>query len=90
MRTAVARLIDAIGSGIFFFGIFLRGKRNDAIALSDTVDQFKRRCPRNQEWMNLAGENYDPAQRKYRQVIRYLNPAKILFNVELLLTLGLI
>jgi len=40
--------------------------------------------------MNLAREYYDPAQWQHGQDIRNLDPAKILFNVELLLTLGLI
>ena len=83
-------LIHPLGAGVFLFRILLRSQCDYTIALADAIYELERRRPGDQERMNLAGKNYDPAQWEYRQDIRNLDLAQILFNVEFLLTLGLI
>jgi hypothetical protein len=83
-------LKNSLGPRIFFFRIFLRGERDYTAALPDIIYKLERGRARYQEGMNLARKYYDPAQREDGQDIGNLDPAKILFNVELFFTFGLI
>jgi len=85
-----AALEQSLGRGLLVFGVLLRRQRDYLRGLSAVLDQLERRRPRNQERMNLTGENHDAAQRQHRQDLGNLGLAQILFNLETFFPFGLI
>src|SRR5262249_55914609 len=67
--------VESLGRGVFLFRVLLCGQRDDLLRVADILDELERRRPRDQEGMNLVGENYDTAQRQYRQNARNLDLA---------------
>ena len=61
---------QSLGRRILLFGILLRRESDYARSLAHVLDQPERGRTRNQERMNLVGENNDAAQRQHRQHIR--------------------
>jgi len=80
---------EPVGFGILFLGVLLCGQPDNPLRRTHLLQQPQRGGARNQERMNLTGEDYDAAQGQHRDNFGNLDLAQVLFRLEALFPFGL-